>query len=39
MTKKYLFNLWLILFSTMFAQQFEPNQLPKIGILQGTVID
>ncbi len=39
MTKKYLLNLWLILFSTISAQQFDPNQLPKIGVLQGTVID
>lgn len=36
---KYFFSLYIFLISAIFAQQFNHVQLPKIGILQGTVID
>ncbi len=36
---KYFFSLYIFLVSAVFAQQFNPNKMPKIGVLQGTVID
>lgn len=36
---KFILILYILLISTVFTQQFNPNKMPKIGVLQGTVID
>ena len=37
MRLKFIVSLLLLTF--IFAQRSDPNKMPKIGILQGTVID
>lgn len=36
---KFILSLSILLFSTIFAQQFNPNKMHRNGVLQGTVID